>query len=152
MTNTEHNYNIIMNNDKTFDQITVENIKNALADENIVRDSHWGLPVLVIDGDEYAVAETEQKAFEACCESIEDTLCYFSPSFLAEQTELPVEIFEALARTDFSNNEVYKDLIERVTTIENFVQEAIDCDGMGHFLASYDLKERMIGEYRLYRM
>ena len=139
-------------NDKTFDQITAEDIKNALADENIVRDSHWGLPVLIIDGDEYAVAATEQEAFEACCENIEDSLCYFSPSFLAEQTELPVEIFEALARTDFSDNEVYKDLIERVTTIENFVQEAIDCDGMGHFLAPYDLKERMIGEYRLYRM
>ncbi|MBR4890835.1 MAG: hypothetical protein IKU15_06070 [Clostridia bacterium] len=137
---------------KTFDQVTAEDIKNALADENIVRDSHWGLPVLIIDGDEYAVAATEQEAFEACCENIEDSLCYFSPSFLAEQTELPVEIFEALARTDFSDNEVYKDLIERVTTIENFVQEAIDCDGMGHFLAPYDLKERMIGEYRLYRM
>ena len=139
-------------NNKTFDQITTEDIKNALADENIVRDSHWGLPALIIDGDEYAVAATEQEAFEACCENIEDSLCYFSPSFLAEQTELPVEIFEALARTDFSDNEVYKDLIERVTTIENFVQEAIDCDGMGHFLAPYDLKERMIGEYRLYRM
>jgi hypothetical protein len=139
-------------NNKTFDMVTAEDIKNALADENIVRNSHWGLPVLIIDGDEYAVAATEQEAFEACCESIEDTLCYFSPSFLAEQTELPVEIFEALARTDFSDNEVYKDLIERVTTIENFVQEAIDCDGMGHFLSPYDLEERMIGEYRLYRM
>ena len=137
---------------KTFDQVTAEDIKNALADENIVRDSHWGLPVLVIDGDEYAVAATEQEAFEACCENIEGSLCYFNPSFLAEQTELPIEVFEALANAGFEDNEVYKDLIERVTTIENFVQEAIDCDGMGHFLASYDLKERMIGEYRLYRM
>ena len=140
------------NNDKTFDQITAEDIKNALADENIVRDSHWGLPVLIIDGDEYAVAATEQEAFKACCENIEDSLCYFKPSFLAEQTELPVELFEALANADFSDNEVYKDLIERVTTIENFVQEAIDCDGMGHFLAPYDSQEHMIGEYRLYRM
>ena len=137
---------------KTFDQVTAEDIKNALADELRVRDTHYSLPIVIIDGDEYAVATTEQEAFEACCENIEDSLCYFSPSFLAEQTELPVEIFEALARTDFSDNEVYKDLIERVTTIENFVQEAIDCDGMGHFLAPYDLKERMIGEYRLYRM
>ena len=137
---------------KTFDQVTAEDIKNALADELRVRDTHYSLPIVIIDGDEYAVAATEQEAFEACCENIEDSLCYFSPSFLAEQTELPVEIFEALARTDFSDNEVYKDLIERVTTIENFVQEAIDCDGMGHFLAPYDLKERMIGEYRLYRM
>ena len=139
-------------NNKTFDMVTAEDIKNALADENIVRDSHWGLPVLIIDGDEYAVAETEQQAFEACCESIESSLCYFSPSFLAEQTELPAEVFEALANAGFEDNEVYKDLIERVTTIENFVQEAIDCDGMGHFLAPYDLRERMIGEYRLYRI
>jgi hypothetical protein len=137
---------------KTFDQVTAEDIKNALADENIVRDSHWGLPVLIIDGDEYAVAATEQEAFEACCENIESSLCYFNPSFLAEQTELPIEVFEALSNAGFEDNEVYKDLIGRVTTIENFVQEAIDCDGMGHFLAQYDLKERMIGEYRLYRI
>lgn len=141
-----------MNNDKTFEQVTAEDIANALNDENIVRDSHWGLPVLVINGDEYAIAATEQQAFEACCESIEDTLCYFSPAFLAEQTELPVEIFEALNNAGFENNEVYKDLIERVTSIVNFADEAISYDGMGHFLASYDLKERMIGDYRLYRI
>lgn len=141
-----------MNNNKTFDMITAEDIKNALADEQQSRRTHYGLPIVVIDGDEYAVAETEQQAFEACCESIEDTLCYFSPSFLAEMTELPCELFEALGKADFTDNEVYKDLIERVTTIENFVQEAIDCDGMGHFLSPYDLRERMIGEYRLYRI
>ena len=137
---------------KTFDQVTAEDIKNALADELRVRDTHYSLPIVIIDGDEYAVATTEQEAFEACCESIENTLCYFNASFLAEQTELPIEVFEALANASFEDNEVYKDLIERVTTIENFVQEAIDCDGMGHFLATYDLKERMIGEYRLYRI
>jgi hypothetical protein len=141
-----------MNNDKTFELVTAEDITNALNDENIVRDSHWGLPVLVINGDEYAVAATEQQAFEACCESIEDTLCYFSPAFLAEQTELPVEIFEALSNAGFEDNAVYKDLIERVTSIVNFADEAISYDGMGHFLASYDLKERMIGDYRLYRI
>ena len=137
---------------KTFDQVTAEDIKNALADELSVRDTHYSLPIVIIDGDEYAVATTEQEAFEACCESIENTLCYFNASFLAEQTELPIEVFEALSNAGFENNEVYKDLIERVTTIENFVQEAIDCDGMGHFLAQYDLKERMIGDYRLYRI
>ena len=137
---------------KTFDQVTAEDIKNALASELQVRDTHYGLPIVIIDGDEYAVAVTEQEAFEACCENIESSLCYFKPSFLAEQTELPIEVFEALANASFEDNEVYKDLIERVTTIENFVQEAIDCDGMGHFLATYDLKERMIGEYRLYRI
>ena len=141
-----------MNNDKTFEQVTAEDIANALNDENIVRDSHWGLPVLVINGDEYAVAATEQQAFDACCESIEETLCYFSPAFLAEQTELPVEIFEVLSNAGFEDNAVYKDLIERVTSIVNFADEAISYDGMGHFLASHDLKERMIGDYRLYRI
>ena len=139
-------------NNKTFDMITAEDIKNALANELHVRDTYYGLPIVIIDGDEYAVAETEQQAFEACCESIEGSLCYFSPSFLADITELPIEIFEALGKADFTDNDVYKDLIERVTTIENFVQEAIDCDGMGHFLAPYDLRERMIDEYRLYRI
>lgn len=137
---------------KTFDQVTAEDIKNALADEEQLQGTHYGLPIIIIDGDEYAVAETEQKAFEACCESIEGSLCYFSPGFLSEMTELPYEIFEALGKADFTDNEVYKDLIERVTTIENFVQEAINYDGMGHFLAPYDLREHMIGNYRLYHI
>lgn len=136
---------------KSFEDITPEDIKNALA-ADIERDTHWGLPVVIIDGDGYAVAESEQKAFEACCEYVEDSLCHFRPTFLAEQTELPVEIFEALASRDFNDSSVYKTLIERVTTIENFTQAAIDCDGRGHFLNNWDGNEYEIGEYLLYQV
>lgn len=137
---------------KSFEDITAEDIKNALADEEIERDEWLGLPIVFIDDVRYMVAENEQKAFEACCEYVEDNLCYFCPEFLAEQTELPIEIFEALASKDFHDNSVYKSLIEHVTTIENFTQAAIDADGRGHFLNSWDGSELEIGEYLLYRL
>lgn len=140
-----------MNNDKTFDEITFKDIKQALAD-NVERNDYYGLPIVVIDNDEYAVAISEQVAFEACCAAVEDTLCYFDPVFLAEMTKLPVAMFEALKKSNFDDNSFYKYLIERVMTIENFVQEVIDREGMNGILSHSDGDEIIRGRYRLYRL
>lgn len=139
------------NIEKTIDQVTAEDIKAALANEDCIRDTFCGLPVLIINGDEYAIAENEQKADEAAYMAIEDMLWAFRDTFLAEQTGLPVELFTFLSEKDCSDNDIYRQLIESKTTIENFADEAIYADGRGHFLAGYDLAEREIGKYLLYR-
>lgn len=136
--------------DKPIKEVTPEDIKNAL-NENIDRHTYCGLPILIIDGDEYAIASDEQKADEAAYMSIEDTLWAFRDTFLAEQTGLPVELFTFLGEKDCTDNDIYRQLIESKTTIENFADEAIAVDGRGHFLSSYDLKELQIGEYLIYR-
>ena len=106
---------------------------------------------MIIDGDEYAVASNEQKADEAAYMAIEDMLWAFNDTFLAEQTGLPVELFTFLGKKDCTDNDIYRQLIESKTTIENFADEAIAADGRGHFLSSYDLRELQIGEYLVYR-
>lgn len=137
---------------KTIDNITSEDILNALSDENIVRDTYNTLPVIIIEGDEYAVAKNEQEADEAVYAYVDDTLWAFCPSFLAEQTGLPVELFEFLSNKDCDDNKIYRQLIESKTTVENFADEAIAADGRGHFLASYDGEEIEVGNYLLYRI
>lgn len=136
--------------DKPIKEVTPEDIKNAL-NENIDRNTYCGLPILIIDGDEYAIASNEQKADEAAYMAIEDMLWAFCDTFLAEQTGLPVELFTFLSDNYCEDNNIYRQLIESKTTIENFADEAIAADGRGHFLSSYDLRELQIGEYLIYR-
>lgn len=148
---TEHNYNIIMNTndiEKPFNEITVKDIKNALAVDK-KRDSHWGLPVLIIDNEEYAVAESNEAASKAVRRVVEDSICYFRPDFLATHSDVPEEVFEFLANKCFDNNEAYKAMIY---DMDDFIDDAIDADGRGHFLNSYDSKEYGIGKYFLYRI
>lgn len=137
-------------NNITIENITGEQIKSLLNNNNL--DSQWDLPVIEIDDDSYIVASSEEEATAAVTEAIKNSLCYFNPSFLSDMTELPVEVFDALAKCDFSDNDVYLQLIESSCGIEDFVENAVDCDGRGHFLASYDLKEREIDGYFLYRI
>lgn len=133
---------------KTFNDVTAEDIKNALA-ADVVRDSHWDLPILVIDGDEWAVAESEEEANKAVREYIEDSLWTFRPEFLADHSDVPLEVFEFLSRKDYSDNDAYLAMIH---DIDEFVEDAIDADGRGHFLSPWDGKECEIGNYLLYRL
>lgn len=134
--------------EKTFNDVTAEDIKNALA-VNKRRDSHWGLPVIIIDSEEWAVAEGEEEANKAARQSIEDSICYFRPDFIAAHSDVPEEVFDFLANKCFDNNEAYKSMIYDV---DDFIDDAIDADGRGRFLNVCDSKEYKIGEYFLYQI
>lgn len=134
--------------EKPFNEVTAEDIKNALA-LNKERDTYQELPIIIIDDEEYAVAEGEEMADKAARRAVEDSICYFNPSFLANHSDVPEEVFDFLANKCFDNNEAYKAMIYDV---EDFIDDAIDADGRGHFLNSYDSKEHEIGEYFLYRI
>lgn len=134
--------------EKPFDEVTAEDIKNALAVDK-ERETYLGLPVIIIDDEEYAVAEGEEAADKAARQSVEDSICYFRPCFLADHSDVPEEVFVFLANKCFDNNEAYKAMIYDV---DDFIDDAIDADGRGHFLSPYDSKEHEIGEYFLYRI
>lgn len=134
--------------EKPFDEVTAEDIKNALAADKW-RETYQTLSVIIIDDEEYAVAEGEEEANRAARLAAEDSICYFNPSFLADHSDVPEEVFEFLANKCFDNNEAYMSMIYDV---RDFVDDAIDADGRGHFLNSYDGKEYEIGEYFLYRI
>lgn len=139
-------------NNITIETITGEQIKTIINDESANLDTEYGLPVIEIDGDSYLVASNEDKADTAVAKYIRGSLCYFSPTFLYDMTGLPLEVFEALANCDFSDHEAYFRLIQATCGIEDFIETAIDCDGRGHFLSSYDGKEREIDGYFLYKI
>lgn len=134
--------------EKPFNEVTAEDIKNALAVDK-ERETYQGLPVIIIDDEEYAVAEGEEAADKAARRAIEDSICYFRPCFLADHSDVPEEVFVFLAGACFDNNEAYKAMIYDV---DDFVDDAIDADGRGRFLNSYDSVEHEIGEYFLYRI
>lgn len=134
--------------EKPFDEVTAEDIKNALAIDKW-RETFHELPILIIDDEEWAVAEGEEEANKAARRAIEDSICYFRPDFLAEHSDVPEEVFEFLAAQCFDNNEAYKSMIY---DMDNFVDDAIYEDGRGHFLNSYNSREYEIGEYFLYRI
>lgn len=134
--------------EKPFNEVTAEDIKNALAADKH-RKTHWELPIIIIDDEEYAVAEGEEEANKAARQVIEDSICYFRPDFLADHSDVPEDVFVFLANKCFDNNEAYKAMIYDV---DDFIDDAIDADGRGHFLNSYDSRENEIGEYFLYRV
>lgn len=86
---------------------------------------------------------TDSEADEKAGNYIKDSLWAFNASFLAEQTGLDSEIFEAIAANDKceDNNDTIYNTIEKLGNIETFIQDAIRADGRGHFMSSYDGRE-----------
>lgn len=92
--------------------------------------------VCEFDNDDYYVL-TDDEADEKTKEYIQESVWAFTPSFLASETNVPQEMFEALQANGKceSNNDV---ILNCIDDIDEFVKAAISADGRGHFLSSYD--------------
>lgn len=122
-------------NDK-YKQCIAKFLKIDVTDLNKKDGDHWGLDMY----NGWAVG-TDEEATKAAGEYIEETLWAFNSSFLAEQTELPESVFEALQPQCENSNDAVRALIDKTCGLEDFTQAAIGADGRGHFLASYDGEE-----------
>jgi hypothetical protein len=122
--------------------------------EKEIREGHDPQTLKVWDR-EYMVL-SEQERNEKVKEYIQETLWAFIPSFLAEETGLPEEVFRALSEKYESGNDAILALVEKTCGLDAFVKAAVEADGYGHFLASYDGKEGKVtveGEdYFIYRI
>lgn len=98
----------------------------------------------------------EQERNEKVKEYIQETLWAFIPSFLAKETGLPEEVFRALSEKCESGNAAILSLVEKTCGLDAFVEAAVEADGYGHFLSSYDGEEGEVtvgGEdYFIYRI
>ena len=82
---------------------------------------------------------TDEEADEAVREYIEETVWAFTPSFLQAHTGVSSNIIIQIQNTQLdSPNEV---LTAMIKDFDHFVDDAIACDGRGHFLAQYDHEE-----------
>jgi hypothetical protein len=102
----------------------------------------WGLSIYEIDGAEYAIANDEAEAVAAAKEYIKESLWAFNTKFILEHnskiivserlTDAFVKMQQELCE---ECNEICLALID---DLDEFVQNAITSDGLGHFLSQYD--------------
>jgi len=87
---------------------------------------------------------TDNEADECAKGEILSNLWAFRPSFLAGETGIPESVFTAIASNNKceDNNEAVVAIVKATCGKDALAQAAIDADGRGHFLASYDSKER----------
>lgn len=96
---------------------------------------------------EYLVL-TDEEADERVKEYIEESIWAFSPWFLASHTGLDEEIIKHLQDKCEGANDV---LLNALKDVYDFVNDAIACDGRGHFMSSYDGHEEEFKNLFIYR-
>ncbi len=101
---------------------------------------------------EYLVL-TDSEADKMASEQIGESLWAFNPSFLAGETGISQDVFEAIQKNDKceSNNPAIASIIASTCGLSSFVESATGADGRGHFLSSYDGEENEEGEFFIYR-
>lgn len=102
--------------------------------------------------EEYLVL-TDSEADEKAKEAILNSVWAFNKSFLDAHSEAIAEIDEKSFSTLQEGCEsVNKAFIKMIDDVDHFVDDAISCDGRGHFLSGYDSEENQEGEYYIYRV
>lgn len=84
------------------------------------------------------------KATDLAKENMYESLWAFNSVFLESETGIDRDVFRAIAENGQceNNNRVIEKLIEMSSTsLDDFYQSAIDEDGLGHFLSTYDGEE-----------
>ena len=116
---------------------------------------HWGLPVYMVDGQEVAIG-TKEEAKEAAKANIEESAWAFNASFILNHCDLPYELEECLegfqqAKCEGANEAILA-LIDKCGDRDQFVDEAIDADGIGHFLDQWDGEGDEANDYLIFRV
>jgi hypothetical protein len=111
---------------------------------------HWGIPVFTIDGEEMAIAPTYEEAEEAAKECIKESVWAFNADFLSSHCPLTAEEIDSLrgARCGEANC----GLLAILDDFDEFAEDAISSDGLGHFLSPYDGECREIGDFLVFRV
>lgn len=107
---------------------------------------------ILSNGDSYFVLD-DLEADEYARSEIEEMLWAFNADFLASYTGLHKAVFESLAGGYEKSNEAIMALINNAGSMDEFVQECMDADGRGHFVANYDGEEiELENDYYAYRV
>ena len=90
---------------------------------------------------EHYLVYTDEEADEAVRENIEEMVWAFNASFLQAHTGVDANAIEKIQEMCESANEP---LTAMLKDFDHFVNDAVSCDGRGHFLAPYDHEENEI--------
>lgn len=145
-----------MNNETTI--LTDEQLEQICEHFNVESDDvfdgnydHYELKTLEIEGIEYAIAFDYDEAESAVSENIKNSVWCFTPWFIVDHisVDLLIEDIEHIQTRYEGSNDAILALID---DFDEFVQDAIGLDGIGHFLAQYDSEEVEVNDMFLYRI
>jgi hypothetical protein len=105
-------------------------------------------------GNEEYLVLTEEEAEDRAKTDILDSLWAFNTDFILEHTNIDWNdrIEKAMKKMQEELCEDANEIVKAmITDFDQFVQDAIDADGRGHFLAGYDGEENEEGKYFIYR-
>lgn len=111
---------------------------------NLIKNAQWhhyGLPVVEIEGEEWAIALTDEEADKAAEEYVENTAWAFTADYLQDMTGIPHEMFEAVQDKCEGAQDAILACIEATCGIESFRENAVADNGRGTFLSGYDGQE-----------
>ena len=124
--------------------------------ENIKPDAYMK-NLFTHDGEEYLIL-TDAESDVATRDYILESLWAFNASFILENCNLDASENVAKSLQTLqekcceSCNDFIKALINGTCWIDQFVENAINADGRGHFLSSYDGKENELNGLFIYRV
>ena len=115
------------------------NYKQDYTTEAIVLASHMGVDLDEAEhcleyNQDYLVL-TDEEADDWVREEIEQLVWAFTPSFLSAHTRVSEEAIKKIQELHEDANDA---LAEMIKDFDEFVEDAVACDGRGHFLAGYD--------------
>lgn len=125
-------YHLLSGEDRDF----VRNYQKAFLNEPVEDNREWA----EVDDGEYLVL-TDGEADEATREYIEGSVWAFNSWFVAGHTDVSRKTIEHIQQLCEGANEP---LLELIDDFGDFVEDAIDADGRGHFLSHYDGEEMEI--------
>ncbi len=102
---------------------------------------------------EYLVL-TKEEADNAVKDNIEESVWAFNANFILDHTSIEwnARIEKSLKRMQEELSEDANELLKAmISDFDEFVEDAIESDGRGHFLAGYDGEENEQDEYFIYR-
>lgn len=126
-------------------------------DEKEINVADWDSCVILADDAEYLVLN-DIEAQERTEEDIKNSLWAFNSDFICKMCDITVndKVIKSLQNMQEKCCEDCNDfilaLINSTCGIEYFCKQAINADGRGHFLASYDGKEQEINGLYIYRV
>lgn len=109
---------------------------------------HHGLRMVVVDGEEFAVADTEEQAEKASLSAARESLWAFNSDFIGSFLELSSSQTAAIQKMQGELCEGAQEIIALLLgdRADEFLSDAVSIDGRGHFLSPYDSEERDGGE------
>ena len=108
---------------------------------------------LEADGSEFFVL-TDEEADAKAYEEIENSLWAFNADFIIDMCGFSSGEKSLIAMQENSCedcNDFIEAMIEGTCGLDKFVQSAIETDGRGHFISSYDGEEVEAEEYFIYK-